>query len=709
MLSDGTVDTEWTPASIDDIVYPSERTPVIAPHRVARQGGPLAVFSDDVWDLEALELDASRRATPLRFSGWASGFKEFAKHVAYALINHGNPRELVEENGSNYAEWPAANSIKQVLNSLKAHVDWLTGGAPELGNGPSVAVPADLDAEHLVSLRRWVETHAVEPRATNKKLEVIVRAWFLSPWLPEHVRWPEPDWLGTNWRRHRGAESDGGQTRRIPQEVMAPLLEWATAFVTHFADDIFSAHEHYQQRVAGPELGPRGATAALLRSYLEGGIPLPVDPTQPGRISWQAVRYLSPVPVRHLAETYQRSFRGQLAIGGVDPKLEIRPSARFHGAQWLPYFLVHDVTPRLGVEDGSSVLVGHLRTACLIVSAYLTGARPEEVLSFSNDSARDPVLQPDGTKLHLVDGVSWKGRRSRGSGAPVVPNSATWATVPVTITALRVAEKVNRILGRSGGALFVSEGTRANPDLATKWIRSFAAFVNTRLAPHTVDPEVFAIPEVEEPLTLRRFRRTLAWFISNRPNGEVTTAIQYQHVSDRLVSGYAGTKDSGMRDLLLEEDWRHRRQTIESLAEMLRSGGEVSGPAASRARTVALGMPRFLTAADEKRLRRDKDLVIYDNPAAVALCVYDETRAMCRKQKRTGGRSAPTLLQCVDGCPNCARTERQIDQLESEAARLRRNASLSPRPIAQSLIDRAVRNERIIDDARQARKGKRYE
>ena len=684
------------PARLDEIIYPADLTVVIPPRRVANDDASIPVFGADIWHLDALEASVTRRPLPLDFRGWPEGFRECAKHIAYALINYGNPQSLVESYHSNYAAWPAASTIQQLLIQMRTHVEWLMSSPPELMMSYPISSPADLDAEHLNVLRRQIEARGYTPRDTNKHLEIVVRIWHLSPWLPESARWHEPLWSGTNWRVPRKNEET--RTERIPQEVMGPLLEWATAFVSLFADDIFAAHFDYRSHL-GRQLALRGAASQLFDAYVRDGRVLPEDPTQSGRVSWQVVQYQSAIPISLLAASFSRRFQGRISVGSAPAELQVVPTARFHGEQWIPSFSIHDVTQRVGTDDGCGILLAHLRTACLIVCAYLTGARPEEVLGLQEGAAREPIIQPNGAFLYLVDGRMWKGRKRTESGADA-PKAVTWATIPVTSKAVRVAEQINRAVGRPGGPLFAPPGRPSNPHLASDWIASFALFVNTRLAPHTSAPDAFTIPDVGGRLSLRRFRRTLAWFISNRPNGEVTTAIQYQHVSDRLVSGYAGTKESGMRDLLLEEGWKHRRQTIENLADLMDSGGKLYGPAAGRAATAVLGMPRFMTPADERRLRKEGAFVIFDNPEAVAICVWDEPQALCVKKQQLDGNLAPNLPGCVDKCPNCARTDEHLDLLEDEAASLRANAAISPQPIAQSMLARADRNEQIVLEGR---------
>ena len=141
------------------------------------------------------------------------------------------------------------------------------------------------------------------------------------------------------------------------------------------------------------------------------------------------------------------------------------------------------------------------------------------------------------------------------------------------------------------------------------------------------------------------------------------------------------------------------------LAELLEGGQHLSGPAATRAVTAVQALPRFLTPSDERRLRRRKDLVIYDNAAAIALCVYDEATALCGKRERPGSPVGPTLVSCVDGCPNCAWTDSQLARLTTDAASLRAQAELAPKPLAQSMVARAEHLEHKVQQAQPARSG----
>ncbi|MFD1848010.1 hypothetical protein ACFSFX_15570 [Arthrobacter flavus] len=151
-----------------------------------------------------------------------------------------------------------------------------------------------------------------------------------------------------------------------------------------------------------------------------------------------------------------------------------------------------------------------------------------------------------------------------------------------------------------------------------------------------------------------------------------------------------------MPDLLLEEDWAHRAATIRHLDFQLSGGEGLGGPAAGRALEATRRLPRNLTPGDYRRLGKDKTLRVYENPAAIALCIFDESKALCRKLEEGGKDTRPDLLTCVDSCSNIARTDDHIASITHQMDKLRAEAKLAPLPMAQSMLAQADRNERIV-------------
>jgi len=151
--------------------------------------------------------------------------------------------------------------------------------------------------------------------------------------------------------------------------------------------------------------------------------------------------------------------------------------------------------------------------------------------------------------------------------------------------------------------------------------------------------------------------RSLAWHIARRPNGLVALAIQYGHMRTALgrwaTEGYASRSRDGSHDLIDLETARATADTIAALHEDLQNGGGISGPAALRAIRGAATAPRFagtpITLASARKLLKNEDAMIYDNPHA--LVHYKRDRALCH---RDGARDTPSLDHCIPGCGNIA-------------------------------------------------------
>ena len=202
---------------------------------------------------------------------------------------------------------------------------------------------------------------------------------------------------------------------------------------------------------------------------------------------------------------------------------------------------------------------------------------------------------------------------------------------------------------------------------------------------------------------LGRFRRSLAWHIARRPNGLVALAIQYGHMRTALAydwttEGYGSRSRDGIHDLIDLETARATADTVMDLHESLEGGG-ISGPAARRAIRAAATAPRFagtpITLASARKLLKNEDAMIYDNPHALVLCHYKRERALCH---RDNAKDTPSLDRCVPGCGNIARTDQQAAQLRDRADHLESQAASMPRPIGDRLRASAARLREQADN-----------
>ena len=694
------------------VTFPTADDPSISGFRLVNTRATVAAFSASKWPLTALDGPDRPRYT-VNFEDWPTGFVLFAKHLTYVLINHGNPPLLIETEGSIYTKWPAAGSIYTRIRQLRSAVVWLTGSWSDNHPETPVRTPADLDSEHLNDLKIWIDGRHELKKPHTDRLEIILRTWYLNPWLPDEMQWPDPLWKDEQWRPRRTMEDS--KSLRIQQASMGPLLEWSVAFVIDFSSDILAAHTAYVDRfrTIAPEVGSSDACRDLLDQYLQDGRPLPGNSLGNAKqiVSWLTLANRHGISPTRLCQVYHnnadryKDLAVDLDLASTQIQTDI--VGQFHSRAWIPFISVHDLhdTSRR-LEGSSGQLLRHLRTACLIVMAYLTGARPEEVLALEHGAAPEPILGEGGSRLHVIRGKVWKGATRKDDGGPATPREAVWATLSVAREAAIVLETIASLTATKGAFLFGVSERPPYTNTATGWIQGFVEFVNERLVSNTVSPAALTIPpDPGGNITLRRFRRTLAWFIRNQPDGEVILAIQYQHLSDVIGGGYAGTKQSGLTDLLAEEDWNHRRSTIAHLATILQSGQGISGPAAERVLRAVEKIPRLLTPADERRLRKDPDLVVYDNPSALTLCAFQDSMALCLPKGSATKNPAmredrPNLLGCVTGCKCRARTDEQLERLARQSESLREQAAISPRPMAQSMIAEAEDRERQVDEFR---------
>jgi hypothetical protein len=112
-------------------------------------------------------------------------------------------------------------------------------------------------------------------------------------------------------------------------------------------------------------------------------------------------------------------------------------------------------------------------------------------------------------------------------------------------------------------------------------IAEFITWVNACARQHGLDNETIPA-DPDGPVTLSRFRRTIAWHIARLPGGTVALAIQYGHLRTLTSEGYSGRSRYGLRDLLDLETARATASYLQDVSDSLDSGGGVSGPAARR-------------------------------------------------------------------------------------------------------------------------------
>jgi hypothetical protein len=338
-------------------------------------------------------------------------------------------------------------------------------------------------------------------------------------------------------------------------------------------------------------------------------------------------------------------------------------------------------------------LMRHLTTASFIVCAYLTGARPGEILGMRSGCCPDPTPDTAGkVGRHLIRSTVFKTAvdehgNHQSSG---VERDVPWVAIRPVVNAIRVLERIVP----EGALLFDHDvhDTMSRPGTGSLKtvtlggrIEAFIAWANAQAATHGLLGEAIP-PDPNGAIGTARFRRSLAWHVARRPNGLVALAIQYGHLRTAVAGNYAARSRGGIQDLIDVEIARAVADTVADLHDDLEAGGGVSGPAARRAIKAAATAPRFagtvITATTARRLVANEDAMIYDNPHALLLCHYKRSTALCH---RDGVKDAPSLDHCVPGCGNIIRTDQHALQLRERAAALDTRAARVPGPLGERL------------------------
>lgn len=663
----------WTPPSAS-----------IEAHRIVNPAARIAPFEADEWPLGALPATKGAvDAGNLGVAGLPEPWTSVTKWLAYRWLNFETPAAIRDRAGSRHVDFPAPSTVRQRVGDLRAVVHWL--------HDQGVTVPSEIDDDHLTDLVLFLRARSMRPAAIDQRLGVF-KHWFAqSSHLPPSLRLPHD--LQTDIAPERRARSGENKTRRIRQATIGPLIWWCNLLIDH-ADLIFEVVEHANVPLVHPD--PTATKVARARSildrFVESGDPVPTWRSGSGEMASAYLAWKYGASSQPLTVVLSQEYATRLSIAtdadcpiiGLSAEVpdDLQPLLQFYDA-------VHSG------DGGWPLLIRMLQTACLILTAYLTGMRPEEVRRLRPGCCPDPMLMPGGGVRHLIHGTVTK-RQAKADGirsGAVDEVDAVWATIPLTARAIAVAERVRAEYATGSEYLFNSPygKTMLDSATATSEMAQFVDTVNIRIGHHQVAAPTIPA-DVHGPITLRRFRRTLAWYIRNQPEGEVTLAVQYQQVGTLVGAGYAAAGSTGWADLLDEEGRETRRNVAENLSRELLNGAGISGPAAARAAQAAVAVEgvSFLPDSDARRLLNAPGLQIYDNRTTLTLCMFDPDRALCQRISTPGSSvGIPNLLGCRRGCTNIAMTDSQAEAMTASAQQLRLEAAASPRPMRNRLMDAA--------------------
>ncbi|MGQ9349418.1 hypothetical protein [Mycolicibacterium gilvum] len=685
----------------DPVIADVERVPT------ARRG-TLSTVGDNRWDLTPLvQKQTVSGSLSIVFDAFPPRYVATAKRLIWASINKPTPLENLERSSAARSQLAPA-TVCTFARFLRQWMTWLTDkGIRELS-----AVTDAIHDEFAEHLKR----HRGSRENVGNVLFAVTRAWLYAPYLPEADRLTRPPWensqigrtsvLGpANW-------SSENKTTPIHPQTMAGLLVWALRFVTDFSDDILTAKAlKATPRDVPPSvqtLTPyqRFRAYAAQRRQDTQTVPGWIAPNRPHMrslaktfIGWQ----LGLSPEETMVMYPQWPVPGLSASD--EAHLPVTITGSIDGKDWTPAINFYEV------EE----LCRHLATAAFVVVAYLTGMRGEECRALQRGCCRTHTDPTTGQLHYRIHGRTFKGALDQsGNSIPAgVEREQPWlaiAPVAKAVTVMEALKPTSQLLfpieAFSLWPCRVNDGKAVHAKMARDRIQDLIDWSNRAAVRLERTHEVIPA-DPEEAVTVKRFRRTLAWFIYRKPGGRVALGVQYGHLRGYTTDGYGSRVASGLRDVFPMEEALARADYLEDAHQRLENGEQVSGAAAGRY-TQAIDLfdrqfrGRYLSNKQAAALRANPQLRIYDNPQQFVTCCYDQAKALCHPDRETAASQlrSPDVSHCQPGCGNIARTDQNVNQIREAITQHQAEIAspATPIPLRARLEQRIAALQAIVDE-----------
>jgi integrase len=697
-----------------DAELPQSETSVLLnrPLRPGTDPARLSVFADDRWNLTPAFFEEHTPSISLNFALTPTLFQPTAKYYLWQLLNRENPPVLRGSPGKRLA----VRSIVTFFPSITAFLTWLdVRGITRL---------ADTGHRELDAYLSDLLVAEISRDTLLERVNAVRRLWSWRECLPERDRLPQaPPWQGEDpqsliGRKNRGVEN---RTPRIPAPTIDRLLLWSLRFVQDFADDILAVrHEHTELTKRSWSTRNRADACstdshreafgnevdALLDRLDAAELSLPGKAGCTGGLilDRQHLARMLNCPTHWLSRAEIRSRLESRGLPIADAAYLNAPIlGRLDNKPWRNQPITY---------GEAAELLLHLSTAAFVTIAYLSGARPGEVLALR----RGCVHHDSAAGLWLLRGRKWKGAvDADGAKLPEGEERADpWVVVKPVADAVAVLERLHDRPLLFPTTLFDTPLATAlaqdrldkarTTQVITKHITRFINWVEHYCMTSGRDERV-PTDRTGRLLYPARLRRTLAWHIVRRPRGLVAGAIQYGHVHVGVTLGYSGTYASGFPDEHAFETWLLRLEQLGDAERRLRAGEHVSGPAA-RPYTERVHQAdrrfagRVLTSTRQARDLLDNP-VLQIHPGKGMTCVFDPSKAKCRlKSAGNDTRRTPDLSNCQPGCQNIARTDQDITIVHRQVTELTAlvDDPLSPSPRREREQHELTRLRAILDE-----------
>ena len=520
-----------------------------------RPHGHAAAFDDDVWrfgDVDGISVQMSRSGqTRLDFTAISDPrWRLAAKEYLFARLAPGHPEVAV---------LPRAFRVPLTLSSCAKRLaetirwmNWLTAR-----HVPSLGEVTQDDCDRYLTGRRQRKDRAgavigtLDESVARVAAAVIIElACYRELLTADRYRDGLTPWNGRSSSQVAGMRPPAENKtpvagQRILQPALAAALYLTTALGPHLAA---LPPQVQQQRRDNARLGEAavdpGRLQQVLRHHAETGLPLEAvrdvsararlrqgwDPADPLlNVSFTALaREAGTGRLRAAPLTAARPLIEQTLalVGTVKPwGRQAEHVSRADGAGTTPWTLPLD-------ERDIRDLVGYAHTACLLLTAALTGMRESELMELRH-GCRSTSQHGDGMTRYRLASKLIKGQPLGGTGEE-------WVVIEAVHDAIGLAEQLSRHIRARDDLVF----GRFSFDLRLPWFR---AWVNG-----PAGQRLGLSPIPDGMITLRMLRRTLAHELAYRPGGLLAAKIALKHVSVATTEGYAARPGGAQGKLLAE-------------------------------------------------------------------------------------------------------------------------------------------------------------
>lgn len=677
----------------------------VRPTELVHSSTSTSRFGDDFWEFDLSINKPTASRIRLHFLPLTGDTRDLAKYLIWTTLNVDTPLEKLSRKASTRSRISVA-TVRSIFSDMQPFFRWLEA-RPE-------RFASELDTAALSDYSNFIASGPGAHESKSRKLFDVTRLWLLSPYLPHRHRLVQPPWEEPHAMNDLvGSVGWSAENKTVPihPQTVSPLLVWSQRIVENFSADILEAANLRSKMDANlPQYQALDHQARIQRMIddikREGGITPGSGVSRKGAGGSVASQYLAGkygVTIHGLSRALRSN---SLPIGHSAP-LEIQPKGTIDGQLWtnaIDYYEVNE-------------LVRILVSACLVVIAYLSGMRAEEVRALTRGCCTK-MTGDDGAETYVITGTTFKAATdSRGNMIPQgEARRIPWHVIAPVANAISVVESLHTEDLLFPHSIYgMKNGPGANPNMSVSNQRAKTAIselvswcnaraVSTNRAQETIPKDPAG------DLTLRRFRRTLAWFIYRLPGGRVALGVQYGHLHSYTTDGYGSRVSAGLRDLFpMEEAFSVADSLQRAVDESVQGESHASGPAAQR---YVRGVREFRDVYAGKSfgvkqaasLMRNPALRIYDNGAQPLACCYDPTKALCHPDRNPSKtlEQSPDPTACDSRCANIARTDTHIQRIHEsiEEAKAAFESELTPQPIKQRLKQRLESLRAQVDQHR---------